>query len=132
MDIDPGDDPAFKNLSNRRGLSFNRLSYQCCSLDCNHCDGRIHYNIRRFKFREFDARTGETKDVYEDYSWDTNHVQVQLEGGLLQDRNNTPEGSKCECFCHRPKTSFIRRQNIVSEGKKLHELLTEEDKISLK
>lgn len=137
------DDEAFKNLAKRNGFMFHKLSYFCADIDCKNCDGRIHYNVKQFKERLWSAETGKFRDVYEDIVWNPEFRQVQLEGGVLQNRENTPEGSKCECFCHksRPKNAGPPQfaQNIPaipsklkSEGKKLHEMLSTEEKKNLK
>lgn len=95
------DDDAFRNLAKTPGLTLNKLSYHCASMGCSQCDGRIHYNFKKFSHHEVNAKTGEQKDVYIDFHWDWNHASVQLAGGAIQNPENTPEGSKCECFCHR-------------------------------
>lgn len=136
------DDDAFNNLSKKEGMLLHRLSYHCANLDCNVCDGKIHYKIREHKARLWSAATGKFRDEFEDKEWDPNFTQVQLEGGELQSKENTPEGSKCECFCHkaRPKGAgpprFLptkaQEELAKSQGKKLHELLSTDDKRELK
>jgi hypothetical protein len=128
------DDKSFENVSNREGLILHRLSWHCASLECEACDGRVRYHVKRFKYNEFNAKTGETVPKFEEFEWDTDFQSVQLTGGIIQSRENTPEGSRCECFCHRkmeggPRKSipFVRR-----EGKTVHELLSPEERKSLK
>ena len=41
------DDAAFKNLAKNKGLGFHRLSYECFSLNCIKCDGKIHYKLKK-------------------------------------------------------------------------------------
>lgn len=134
------DDSAFNNLA-KQPFSFHRLSWHCNLLECPQCDGRIHYNVKRFKAKIFSAKTGQERDEYEDIAWNTNHNQVQLEHGVLQSRENTPEGSKCECFCHKPRPKgagppqFTQGQDTIdkkAKGKKRHEMLTVDEKRSLK
>lgn len=95
------DDDTFKNLAKKTGLDFNKLSYHCASMACSECDKVIRYKFKKFSHKEFNATTGIQKDVYEDFVWDYNHASVQLSGGNIQTPKNTPEGSKCQCFCHR-------------------------------
>ena len=139
--MDPwADDKAFKNLANNRDLLLHKLSWHCASLECEACDGAVHYHIKQFRYREFDAKTGQTKDVYDEFEWNTEFQSVQLEGGVSQNRENTPEGTKCECFCHRQKTEHRRIVDAIpalpsklkSTGKKLHEMLSAEEKKKLK
>lgn len=113
-------DPAFKNLSDNKGISLRRLSYACFSLNCIDCDGIIHYMLKkeihgfkgeivngilesRWHGQVRNAQTGEMEGEpeYEVVMWDTEMESVQLDGGQSQNPQNTPEGSKCECHhCH--------------------------------
>jgi hypothetical protein len=97
------DDDAFRNLANKPGLTLNKLSWHCASLGCSDCDGIIRYKFKKFSHTEFNAKTGQANDIWEDFTWDYNHASVQIEGGDIQTPQNTPEGSKCQCFCHRSK-----------------------------
>jgi hypothetical protein len=139
------DDSAFKNLSRKEGLMLSKLSWHCASMECEACDGRIRYHVRRFKYTEWDAKTGKTEDKFEEFEWDTSFQSVQLEGGVIQSRENTPEGSRCECFCHRTKKisgdhPVVRRSigemviepYVQREGKKVSEMLSAEEKEKLK
>lgn len=95
------DDPAFKALANNKSLTLKRLSWQCSNLMCDQCDGFIHYRFKKVKSEYIDARTGKKHQEIEDFEWNTEFESVQLEGGQIQDKYNTPEGSKCECHhCH--------------------------------
>jgi len=128
------DDAAFKNLA-KKPFSFHRLSWHCNVGDCGQCDGLVHYNVKVFQYKAYSEKTKQERDVYEDIVWDTNHNQVQLEGGVLQSRENTPEGSKCECFCHKPRPSTpipAVPSKLKSEGKKLHEMLSPKAKKDLR
>lgn len=129
------DDESFKNLSKREGMMLSRLSWHCANFECEACDGRIRYNVKRFRYKEFNAKTGATEDKFEEFEWNTEFQSVQLEGGVKQNRENTPEGSRCECFCHRKVDKFGIKKIVPlerREGKQVHELLTEQEKESLK
>jgi hypothetical protein len=127
------DDEAFKNLAKKREFMLHKLSWHCANLECESCDGTVHYKIKKFLGRVFSAATGNYREEYEDIEWDTTFTQVQLEGGVLQSKENTPEGSKCECFCHKPRpTNFVRNTTPQGQGKKRHQMLSKEEKEALK
>lgn len=95
------DDHTFKRLSEDKFLRLKRLSWQCSNLMCDQCDGFIHYEFKKVKSEYIDARTGKKHQEIENFKWDTEFESVQLEGGQTQNRENTPEGSRCECHhCH--------------------------------
>lgn len=121
------DDRSFKNLSNREGLNLHRLSYFCQQALCPECPGKISYK----KVKEKVGYDPDTKKFYgpqgderkfED--WDPEFDSVQLKGDI-QTKINTPEGSKCECFCHESKrkprnaSRYIMNELSESEKKKL-------------
>jgi hypothetical protein len=96
----------------KKGLHLNRTSYFCCINECPQCDETIKYEFDHDKQTEIeDARTGkisiEHKKVH--IKWDPQQNGQILANGELQDPQNTPEGMKCECFCHME----TRRQNMA-------------------
>jgi hypothetical protein len=114
------DDQSFNNLAKNKEIHFRRVSYACYSLNCIDCDGLIHYRllkeVKGFVGKMVDgvlqsewhgqyrsAKTGkmEGEREFEEVFWDTEQESVMLEGGVVQNPINTPEGSKCECHhCH--------------------------------
>lgn len=113
------DDPAFKSLADNKSIRLKRLSWQCSNLMCDQCDGFIHYEFKKVKVEYFNTKTGKVEQEIEDFVWDTIFESVQLEGGQIQNRENTPENSKCECHhCHgRPgydKWKAEKNKTIVS------------------
>lgn len=106
------DDKDFKKLADTPGVICFRLSWFCASDYHSECDKTITYSFKKFSHQEFNATTGETKDVWEDFVWDYNHHSVQLSLGEIQTPFNTPSGSKCECHCHR-----LAKYKEMVEGK---------------
>lgn len=95
-------DETFKALE-KGPYGLRKRSYQCAiELACANCDGRIHYKFRKEKSRVIDFKTGIERTEFQDYEWNTAFESVMINCGT-QDRINTPEDSKCECFCHDPK-----------------------------
>lgn len=105
MGINFDDDPTFKALSSNKDIHTKRLSWQCANLLCAQCDGFIHYKFKKVKTEYFNLKTGRKEQEIEDFEWDTEFNQVQIDGGQIQTKENTPEGSRCECHhCHgRPR-----------------------------
>jgi hypothetical protein len=96
----------------KKGLHLNRTSYFCCINECPQCDETISYEFDYDKQTEIiDARTGEPtiehKTVH--IKWNPQQNGQILANGELQDPVNTPEGMKCECFCHME----TRRRNMA-------------------
>jgi hypothetical protein len=100
------DDRGFDNLSKRDGLELHRLSYHCQQALCPECDGVIRYSFMKEVegFTEEGGYFDMQKNEYipkpqKMFHWDPEFNQTQLKGDI-QSKSNTPEGSKCECFCH--------------------------------
>ena len=126
------DDPAFKSLAGNKFMKLKRLSWQCSNLMCDQCDGFIHYKFKKVKAEYFNIKTGKKEQEIEDFVWDTDFESVQLEGGVTQNMQNTPEGSQCECHhCHgRPgydkwKAGIKAEQSQVVNPYKQNELSDE-------
>lgn len=95
------DDPTFKAIGNNKDIRLKHLSWQCSNLLCEDCDGFIHYKFKKVESEFVDATTGKVTQKIVDFEWDTEHESVLLDGGITQNRENTPEGSRCECHhCH--------------------------------
>jgi hypothetical protein len=109
-------------------FNLRKRSYQCAiELACANCDGRIHYKFRKIKSETIDAQTGRRDILFEDYEWNTEFESIMVNGGS-QNRGNTPEGSKCECFCHDPKPKRNGSRLVVTPTGGMKELSYEERK----
>lgn len=134
------DDLAFRALSENKGLTLKRLSWHCANFLCGECDGKIHYHLKKFKTQTISATTGKTTTEWEECNWDTDFESVQLTDGSTQNKQNTPEGSRCECMlCHgrpgydewkaeqeklgpsqtRGRMKIVRREELSDEERKL-------------
>jgi|GEM_PF-4508688 hypothetical protein len=142
----------FDKLSKRKGLDLKRLSYACANFDCINCDGKIHYLLRKevsgFRDGEFhgpykSAKTGEImgEKEFETVDWDWQHESIQLEGGNIQNPENTPEDSTCECLlCHgRPgydewkaRGGKIDMDKVKNQGKFAKKELSDSERENLK
>jgi hypothetical protein len=109
----------------KKGLHFNRTSYWCCTMQCRNCDEIIRYEFDYEKPSEvINAQTGRPFDEIQKVhiSWDTQLNGQVLTNGQLQDPENTPEGTKCECFCH----AETRRRNMAQNNPNVAKVLRED------